>query len=658
MYEGLIEKCHKGEWNLKDEKEFESALRIEAAKVDLFINKKCREIETRLSRCQNILLQQASSSESLLDSTSDGLYEIIAEIKQLCHYIRTNYKALDSLIKEHDKLTDKKQKQLLVQICRTRFLDVQRLDPILIKAHILMHSCTKINEKVSNILNQNDRRVQYWIHPHNLGQVKSLLMFNFEMEDHPTTTTYLDNDNFDIYSSCLEHDDEARAISHYRTESLAARNQMFFKIDQYGSTARSNTNISQEYMIIEKDKIQSFLSQTYSSTDYIQFLRSCKFDQHYVDNCYTLFHTIQTAIFSKTLVPRLCVNSKRFLFKSSQDKAFVSLDTEICFSKEGENEEKNGFPHAVLEANINQMPQWLSQLIDSKLVFEVPRFSIFLHGVAQVWGSQLPLLPWWLSQLDIDIRSITQAKKLMQGMDMVKSQCLGSFLDYVEIECHRHSLQKENFSDQISSECVLTSSFSMKGGLRSRHRGSVQSFIDFYYGGRDDSSNAYMVYDADTVKENDEARATVIEMEDEEKKQEKKKKKKDKPRGYTIEPKQHLANERTFIHWLQFSALILTAALTLLNFGNYTSTIAGVTFFGISMIIAIYAYVRNRYRAYQISTRPHIRYDDLYGPIGLCTLFVGAMVLNFVLVYRNPPSSDTYLGVNNQTRKQPNNGTV
>lgn len=94
-----------------------------------------------------------------------------------------------------------------------------------------------------------------------------------------------------------------------------------------------------------------------------------------------------------------------------------------------------------------------------------------------------------------------------------------------------------------------------------------------------------------------------------------------------IEPKIYFANERTFINWLQFAALILMAALTLINFGDKTSKIAGAVFFGVAMILALYAFGRYRYRAWQITNHPRIRYDDLYGPIGLCILLVGALIV-------------------------------
>jgi hypothetical protein len=65
-----------------------------------------------------------------------------------------------------------------------------------------------------------------------------------------------------------------------------------------------------------------------------------------------------------------------------------------------------------------------------------------------------------------------------------------------------------------------------------------------------------------------------------------------------VEPKTFFANERTFIAWLQFCALLLTVALNLLNFGDNTSRIVGGVFIGLSAGIAIYALYRFEKRAW------------------------------------------------------------
>lgn len=135
--------------------------------------------------------------------------------------------------------------------------------------------------------------------------------------------------------------------------------------------------------------------------------------------------------------------------------------------------------------------------------------------------------------------------------------------------------------------------------------------------------------------------------------QKKPKDKKNAKRSIKLEPKVFFANERTFISWLQFCALLLTVALNLLNFGDKISRICGGVFLFISMLLALYALARFQYRAWQLrSPNQTGRFDDLYGPAVLCVLIVAALVINFWLRFRYLPDADgksTYLQATTDT---------
>ncbi|KAH8550665.1 hypothetical protein BGW37DRAFT_427158 [Umbelopsis sp. PMI_123] len=101
-----------------------------------------------------------------------------------------------------------------------------------------------------------------------------------------------------------------------------------------------------------------------------------------------------------------------------------------------------------------------------------------------------------------------------------------------------------------------------------------------------------------------------------------------------VEPKVFFANERTFISWLQFCALLLTVALNLLNFGDFVSRICGGLFIGIAAVMAMYALYRFERRAWMINRQHNGRYDDLWGPAVLCVFLVAALIVNFYLRFR------------------------
>ncbi|ORX55806.1 hypothetical protein DM01DRAFT_1286062 [Hesseltinella vesiculosa] len=101
-----------------------------------------------------------------------------------------------------------------------------------------------------------------------------------------------------------------------------------------------------------------------------------------------------------------------------------------------------------------------------------------------------------------------------------------------------------------------------------------------------------------------------------------------------VEPKTFFANERTFISWLQFCALLLSVALSLLNFGDGISRVVGGVFMALSGLIAIYALYRFEQRAWMIHRRIDGRYDDIWGPVVLCVLLVIALIINFYLRFK------------------------
>jgi hypothetical protein len=67
------------------------------------------------------------------------------------------------------------------------------------------------------------------------------------------------------------------------------------------------------------------------------------------------------------------------------------------------------FPYAVLEVKLQTQagqdpPEWVRELIASHLVEATPKFSKFIHGTATLFPTRINLLPYWMPQMDIDIR--------------------------------------------------------------------------------------------------------------------------------------------------------------------------------------------------------------------------------------------------------------
>lgn len=145
---------------------------------------------------------------------------------------------------------------------------------------------------------------------------------------------------------------------------------------------------------------------------------------------------VQQTILTKKLRPMVRTFYNRTAFQLPGDaRVRISLDTELTMVREdnfggrdrsGKNwrrmdigidypfaylpqEDVNRFPYAILEVKLQtqhgtEAPQWVDELVKSHLVEEVPKFSKFIHGVATLLENRVSLLPFWLPQMDKNIR--------------------------------------------------------------------------------------------------------------------------------------------------------------------------------------------------------------------------------------------------------------
>lgn len=384
---------------------------------------------------------------------------------------------------------------------------------------------------------------------------------------------------------------------------------------------------------------------------------------------------------------RVFYNRTAFQLPDSQ-RVRISLDTDLTFIREDHldgiprrkqnnwrrtdvgidnpfsylrDEEILRFPYAVLETKLQthlgqEPPAWLTNLVESHLVHEVPRFSKYLHGACHFFKDRLPLLPWWLSEMNVDIR-----KPRAENIGLSRSR---SFKPLIDGRYRRAMVEKKEKANQeavinntnandavkklnrrrsasidektastlkpITKEeftlIELNSSTSLNNMTKMpppaaptvfpRDKFSTPTNPNSYMRETFSSSDSTTLAPPNAkfysvpgeningstgrfMPPNDIVRkkqlGTPVEDDDLEKGSDSNKRQKVKVR---VEPKTFFANERTFISWLQFCALLLTVALNLLNFGDSVSRIVGGVFIGLAAGIAIYALYRFEKRAW------------------------------------------------------------
>jgi hypothetical protein len=431
-------------------------------------------------------------------------------------------------------------------------------------------------------------------------------------------------------------------------------------------------------------------------------------DENIINDTYFIGSGVQKSFSEKKLEPVLRVFYNRTAFQlPDNQRVRISLDTDLTFIREdyldgvqrrqGNNWRRSDvgidnpfpyikeqeilrFPYAVLETKLQthlgqEPPAWLTSLIEGHLVHEVPRFSKYLHGACYFFKDRLPLLPWWLSEMNVDIRKpraenigLTRSrsfKPLIDGRyrramieeterknkeavinnennnNVVPTDKAGGAQElnrrrsvsidektaaawrptsnnnnkqqreeFTLIELNsttpttptpkipapsaHNSIPKDRFASNTNSSRYLSSSTDL---YHLDDNTPLQPPVTKFYQAGDNinGSTGRLVPSNEIVfKKQIGSPVQVADMDDD---LEKGKRQKVKVR---TEPKTFFANERTFIAWLQFCALLLTVALNLLNFGDSVSRIVGGVFIGLSAGIAIYALYRFEKRAWYV----------------------------------------------------------
>ncbi|KAI7868532.1 VTC domain-containing protein [Spinellus fusiger] len=754
-------------WNETDEKEFIELLEIELEKVYDFVTAKLSEVEARISYCertiQAFMNNPTSSSEQNWNIMDDALTEVLFDVNDLAKFTRFNYMGFQKIIKKHDKWTHLDLQQGFVPQLRKMPLDKQRFDVAIVFISALHDMCRlKGKPRTGNSAAGGDQSAferataKYWIHPDNVTEVKSIIMlhlpvliFNkekrYEPSDSAISSVYYDNSSFDLYSGRLQRDEGAEAIR-FRWYGPMSSQSIFIERKTHHAPWLNGASVK-DRVRLEANQVPDYLTGEYTADAYAQKMHAKGTDPKVVEDSHFIAQGVQTSVLEKKLQPVLRAYYDRTAFQLPGDQRVrVSLDTDLTFIREDNFEHiRRGtgdwrrpdvgidypfhhlppseclrFPYAVLETKLQthlgqKPPEWLTKLVDSHLVHEVPRFSKYLHGAAYFFRERMPLLPWWLSEMEIDVRKprsrnfgLTRSKSfkpLIDGQyhrametEERRMSIVADISNNADIKrqgsTHSHSSPFEDalykpikpFAEKqrpsLTGETLVGSSekadflFSARGNTQQEVQDPMWNLS--HQGLRGDSglivtaeeptnsgprnrnvSGQAMEMHSIGEAVDIEGDSLRLNMSIEDMEEEKKKQKRHHPwkrfiglgnptkienpykkgailtvKKIKIEPKVFFANERTFISWLQFGALLLTVGLNLLNWGDSVSRIAGGVFISIAVAVCIYALYRFEKRAWMINRRVVGRYDDLWGPVSLCCLLVGALIVNLYLRFK------------------------
>jgi len=297
------------------------------------------------------------------------------------------------------------------------------------------------------------------------------------------------------------------------------------------------------------------------------------------------------------------------------------------------------FPHAVLEVKLElgganaEPPKWVTELQNSGMLYEVHKFSKFIHGCATLLPEYVRSVPYWVD--DASIRdSILRSGG---GRILVKADS-ESGVGPGANEVYNHLLPFGNVKEpklDAKGRTATTVTMLETGGTaeKSTEMKNVTPLAttgDQYYDGAD-VADEEIVFNAtvqgcceDTCAgwlfpfcsgyNEDVLAPTSIQK---------------------IEPKIFFANERTFLHWLHAGVTLYTIAAGILAFSSDTGSVSAhwyaMALLPISLGFCLYALHLFLWRAEKIKTRIPGRWDDSRGPLVLGACLSSVLFINFVM---------------------------
>lgn len=454
---------------------------------------------------------------------------------------------------------------------------------------------------------------------------------------------------------------------------LSARPEIF--VEQKSIDAKGN---GKERRFPIKDKyVKPFLDGEYKMDKAVEKMKRQSYSPEQREAFQTTVTDIQAFVQEKRLAPMLRANYNRTAFqKPADDRIRIAIDTEVAFIREDtldqdrpcrdpnewhrldvddsemaypfkkmNQSEVTRFPYALLEIKLREdgqrgRPSWVEDLMTSHLVHPTPRFSKFVHGVASLFEDHVNSLPFWLSDLETDIRKDPQKafeeeeqRRAQRAEDVMAVGSLigGKSMSYKPTQSSpvgksylADRMSKDSINNRLSLQAAANG-----GGGEEEGQSSSQAPTEQDRGGYGTLSSVipgFSLSKYSKAKRASQQQQQAL------------------PEGVVkptewiknagelkVEPKVWLANERTFLKWQHICILQGGLALSLYTAAG-ESTLAsamGVVYLLIAVFAGLWGYGMLRLRRNMIVERSGKDFDNMVGPIVVSVSLMLALVINF-----------------------------
>lgn len=380
--------------------------------------------------------------------------DIIADVHDLAKYTQLNYTGFQKIIKKHDKQTNVYLRPSFATRLKAKPFFQDNYDAFIVTLSKLYDLVRTRGNPVKgdsaagggqqNFVRQTTK---YWVHPDNITELKLIilkhlpvLVFNpnkeFEEKDSAISSIYYDNtDTWELYEGRLKKTEGAEAIR-LRWYGGMENETIFVERKTHREDWTGEKSVKARFTLKEKN-VNAFMKGDFTVDDaFAKMRKEGKKSLKEIEDLEQLAREIQYRVITRKLVPVTRSFYHRTAFQLPGDaRVRISLDTELTMTREdnldgrqraGKNwrrmdigidwpfsqlppQDVELFPYAVLEVKLQtqagqEPPQWVRDLTASHLVEAVPKFSKFIHGTATMFPERINLLPFWMPQMDVDIR--------------------------------------------------------------------------------------------------------------------------------------------------------------------------------------------------------------------------------------------------------------
>ena len=384
----------------------------------------------------------------------EDLSGIIADVHDLAKYTQLNYTGFQKIIKKHDKKTGWHLKPSFAARLKAKPFFRDNYDAFIVTLSRLYDLVrTRGNpikgDSSAGGAQQNFVRqtTKYWVHKENITELKLIvlkhlpvLVFNpskeFEDKDSAISSIYYDNpEAWELYMGRLKKTEGAEAIR-LRWYGGMETDTIFVERKTHREDWTGEKSVKARFTVKEKN-VNAFMAGNMTVDEVFSKMRKDgKKTVREIEDLEQLAREVQYRVISRKLQPVTRSFYHRTAFQLPGDaRVRISLDTELTMTREDNldgkqrashnwrrmdigidwpfaqlpPEDVERFPYAVLEVKLQtqagqEPPQWVRDLTASHLVEAVPKFSKFIHGTAALFPSRIHLLPFWMPQMDVDIR--------------------------------------------------------------------------------------------------------------------------------------------------------------------------------------------------------------------------------------------------------------